>query len=369
MNTERIDGKEYEIGTPEHAMAKAQAQARADAAYVAQHAPLVEQTQRALRDMPNLNDRVRSDANATLFLARDLVFVRAQIERTIYERIRAAEFVPVETNHPRGAQSYATRLATYYGDAKITTDLAGDAPRADAALSEDLRKYVNVRASYGYTVQELEHAAFAGIGLDRMKADACADVIARGVDRIGRSGNAVAGLTGFFNNALVPQLTLTNGEWIIPPGPLATPAEVIADWAQIEQTIITNAGDNMPAGDKPFTLVVPNAVEGRLASTPQAVGSDMSLLKYLIANARVIGKVERYSVLDTAVSPDIAVADAPQMIAYYRDPSVLFWPMPIMYEEQVPELRGWEYLVQARARCGGVEVRRPMHMLYVTNVD
>ena len=84
---------------------------------------------------------------------------------------------------------------------------------------------------------------------------------------------------------------------------------------------------------------------------------------------RVITAIERYGALDDAVSPDVKASDAPQGICYPRDPSVLFWPWAISYEEQAPQLTGWEWVIRARSRVGGVDVRRAAHMLYIENFD
>src|SRR5262245_55352523 len=120
MRTERIDGTEYVIGSADHSMAQARAQMRADAAYLKAHVHFYERNLNHLRRCETLPERTRNDANATAFLARELVYVRAQVERTIYERTRIKEFVPVETNHPRGAQTYETQRLEEVGKAKIT---------------------------------------------------------------------------------------------------------------------------------------------------------------------------------------------------------------------------------------------------------
>jgi hypothetical protein len=361
--TERIDGTDYVVGTPEYGIAKARLEQRLDEDYLEANRDIYERNVDLIREMPRLDERYRSDANASAFLARQLVFVRGQVERTVYERVRAKEFVPVETGHPRGAATYETQRMDQVGKAKITHDLAGDAPRADVSVTADPRKYVNVRASYGYSVQDLEYAAFANVPLQRWKADACAEVIARGLDLIGQSGDALAGLKGFFNSADVPLFTLGGGEWLT----TGTVAEILQDLADIEQQIINNSKDNLALA--PYRLVLPSAYEGKLMTTRLDGTSDMSIGQYFLKNARVIKSIERYTALDGAVTPAVAASDAPQGICYPADPSVLFWPISITYEEQAPEIRGWEWLVEARARCGGVEWRRGFQALYFQNLD
>lgn len=359
---ERIDGQDYEVGTPAHAATLAARNARFDAAYLQAHDSLVQRNIRLLRSLEWQDDRMRTDANLSLFLARDLVHVRATVERTIYDALRTAEFVPASTDTPRGAQSYATRLLDERGKAKISHTLAGDSPRADVSASEDIKPLVNIRGSYGYDVQDLEYAAFSGIALPRERAIACGNMIARGLDDVGRSGDAATGLTGFFNSATVTVHGLTNGEW----NTETDPDKILADLYEIEQTIITAARDNQPMG---YTLILPTAYEGKLATMKAGTNTQMSVKEYFLKNARVVTSVERWIKLDDAVTPDVAASDAPMGICYAKNPSSLYWPIPITYEEQPPELDGWEWLVEARARCGGVEFRQPALALYIENLD
>lgn len=333
-------------------------------AYVRANAELVKNRQQLLRGMPRLSRVIRNDANLTAFLARQLVFETGRIEAQIFERLRAKEFIPIDTGHPRGADSYSVQMRNTEGEAKVSHDLAGDSPRVDVSVEEDLRKYANVRASYAYSVQELERAAMAGTPLPQWKGDACAEVIARELDKIGRVGHAALKLTGFFNNADVTLHTLTNGAWT----GAATADQIVADLQEIEQTLISQTLDTVDLFGG-YTLVLPTAMEGKLATTPRSTGSDLSIKEWFLRNARVIRSIERYSALDSATGDDVAAADPPQGICYPRDPAVLFWPMPITYEEQPPQLQGWEYVVDARARCGGVDFRRPTHCLYVENLD
>lgn len=352
-----VDGGRYTLDSSEH---RAYVQ-RWDAAYMKVHAPELAKLQGRLQRFDALHDRIRTDANMSAFLARQLLFMRGTVERKVYERVRIREFVPVET-HPRGAASYATQLLDMQGEAKVTHDLAGDDPRADVSVTEDLGKYINIRGAYGLSLQELEHAAFAGVPLPAWKAEACVDMISRGTDKVGRIGDALSGLTGFFNNANVNTVTLTNGEWLT-----ATAAEILADLAQIEQAIISQAKDAQPQVG--YRLVLPTAYEGRLATLEKSSGSDLTVKEFFLKNARLITSIERYIALDSASGTDTGVADDPEGICYPMEPGTLFWPVAISYEELAAQQDGWEWVVRARARVGGVEFRRPFNAVYVENLD
>lgn len=365
-----IDGKEYEAGSAEARTAQAKLDGLRNDAFAAEHPEMIERNIATIRQTLALPEKLRNDANSTALLARDLVYVSAEVERKVYEQSRIMQFVRPDTSHPRGADSYARRIMDMTGTAKVSAALAGDSPRADVSVSEELMPYRFVRGSYGYTLDDHERAAFARVPLPQWKREACIDMIARGLDKIGRSGTASdpegdAKLRGLFNNANVTVLTLTNGEW-----PTATAAEILADLAEIEATIITAAHDTQPQDG--YRLILPSTYEGRLLTLKaDATASDLSVAKYFLANSRLIKEIVRYGALDSAVTPDIAASDAPQAICVpmNQERAGISWPMPISYEELPPEVRGYEWIVQARARCGGVEFVRPFFSLYVQNLD
>jgi hypothetical protein len=363
----RIDGREYVAGSPEAVIAQERFDAICNEVFAHDHPELVERNVRIIRQT-DLLERVRTDANATAALARDLVYVTAEIQRKIYARTRMFEFVRPDTSHPRGAESYERRMVDRTGKARVSHTLAGDSPRAEVKHTGEMLPYRFVRASYAYTLDDLERAAFARVPLPALKREACVEMIARELDRIGREGtvNDPEGdskLRGFFNNPYVNVHTLTNGEW-----PTATAAEIIADWQEVESAIIAAGLDEQP---QLYQWILPSASEARLLthnagkSTPDTVG------QYLLRNSRLIKRIGRYVALDSAVSPAIAAADAPMGIVVPIDQQEagLEWPMPISYEEQPPEVRGYEWIVQARARCGGVEFLRPFFCLYTQNHD
>lgn len=363
-----IDGKEYARGSQEAARAQERIDSMRNLAFLEDHPELVRRNVEVIRSSVAL-ESIRSDANATSLLARDLVFVTAEVERKVYERTRAMEFVRPDTSYPRGAESYARRLMDIRGEAVVSHNLAGDSPRADVSTTEDLYPFRNVRASYAYSVDDLERAAFARVALPTWKREACIDVMARKIDSIGRSGTVsdtegAAKLTGLFNNANVPVLTLTNGEWNTETDPL----KVIADLEEIETTLITQAKDTQPDN---YMLILPTAYEGKLVTMRASTNSDISVMEFFLRKSRLIRRIVRWGALDSTVSPAIKASDAPQGVCIPMDQSRagIYWPMPISYEEGAPQMKGWEWVVEARARLGGVEFSRPFLSLYVENLD
>lgn len=370
--TQRIDGVAYVIGTPEWRAAKQVRDARLDSAFMRTDTAkeLYERHYRLLeRKKGDISELERMDANETAFLARDLVFKRAVIERTVYDENRAAEFVPIEGGHPEGAQVYETRRWNQRGTAQFSTELeTANTPRAEVTQEGDFNPYVNIKASYAYTIQDLARAAYAGVPLPLEKALAAAEMIGRGLDLLARSGTLVPdgaggfknpiGLTGLFNHPDVPIVTLSHGSW----DTNTTIANFLADFAQLEQAIIANARDNQ--SKVPYRLLVPTTVEGQL-QTLQMPNVNMNVKNYLIANSRLIKSIERWIKLDDAAGSPVSRTTKKLGVAYPMDLRTLFWPSAVAYSELAPQLNGFEYMIYAFARFGGVEVRRPFEVAYV----
>lgn len=372
---ERIDGTDYQVGTADHRMAKAAREERLDAQYLERNHALVEFWERRIRNWDSLYDRLhdlparRADANAVAFLARELVFVRSTVERVLYEKLLMAEFVQVEGGHDRGAQVYENQIWDEAGEARITRQLSGESPRIDVSKSSEQRPYVWADAAYGWSDEELYAAAFAGTPLLREKAGACARAIARKLDRIGRSGSIANNIRGFLNSLEVPLLTQTNGEHTS----TGTAAELLADFTEWESTILATGAENVP---QEYAALVPTLAEGRYKTLDKSTGSDLSVLEYFLKNSRLIKRMRRYNVLDSAVTPDIAASDAPMAVIYPVQPGtfkalpeVVIWPFSVQYEETSPKPLGNEMIVQGKARCAGPDFRHPKLCLYVQNMD
>jgi hypothetical protein len=334
------------------------------AALEKRHAKKLRQDAVALQAFAKANG-LKLDANASAFLARQLLYVRAEVEVTIYETLRLKQFVPVTTEAPRWAKDYATERSDYRGEADVGQRIAHDAPRVDVNVEEEYGRFVNVTASYGYDVDELEASIATGRPLSRMRAMACAEVIARRINKIMRSGEAKAGLTGFFNNPNVPVLTLSLGEWLT----TTTVDDFITDFAEMEQALIssTKDGDTLVPGT--VRLVLPTNVEGVISAKRLSTDGATTVKEYLEKISRLGTKIYRLLDLDSATGSDIRAADAPQGILYSAHPRNLFCEMPVPYEEFPPESDGATFVIRARGKVGGVDWRRPFTATYVENFD
>ena len=355
--TERIDGRPYLYGSREHHDA----------------------IERAIKDrvdrltgsgiagaLINPYTGERADANQTAFLARELVYVSRDIQVRLYEKLRAAEFVPISTEVPEGAEMWTYKQRDRRGKARVGAHLeASDAPRVDVNYEEFPFPVTYADAAYAYTIEDMKKAAFAGVPLIRDKADACAEAIAEKLDELIRIGDAEQGIPGFLNNPNVPVVTLTKGEWLT-----ATDADILFDLQEVEQDFITDTRD-VEEGTR---LILPTAYEGRLR-TLKVTDSERTVAQYFFGsqgqpgNSRMLRELERWIALDDATGEDVGVDDPPQGVAYKPDPAIVCAHIVNPYAELPPETRGFGWIVPAYAVFAGTVFKRPQGARYIENLD
>ena len=371
---ERIDGTDYVVGSPAHLDALELREARHDALFLQRNHDLYESNMRLLRDWEAFKHR--ADANQVAFFGQQLVFMRARVERVLREKLRMRELVQMETGYPRGAESYGQQVDDHRGEARIARTMTDDAPTVDVESTASFSPFVWVYSSYTWTAEELDAATYAGVPLINRKAEAMADVIARQLETIGRSGNALHNMRGFFNSDLVTVHTLTNGEHL--GG--ATAAEMVADLNEIESTLVAAAGDHTP---EEYALLVSSALDHKYRTTMMSATSDLSVADWFFGDgAGIKGKSRRFKrlaphvFLDDAVSPNVAAADAPMSMAVPVRPGTtlaelenVLWPTSVEYEELPPVMEGYRFRRRGQSRVAAIDFRHPKRFLYVQNND
>lgn len=366
--TERIDGTDYIVGTVAHTYALELREARLDALYLQANHKLYEEAQRFLRGWEAFHHR--EDANQVAFFGQQLVFMRARVERVLREKLRIREFLQMETGYPRGAESYGQQVDDHRGEARVARTMADDAPTVEVESSASFSPFVWVYSNYTWTAEELDAATYAGMPLIVRKAEAMADVIARKLEVIGRSGvGEQDNLRGFLNSDLVTLHTVSFGEHTS----TATAAEMVADLNEIESTIVSACGDHTP---EEYALIVPTTVDHRYRTTMVSPNSDISVAEWFTSKSRRFKRIEPYGYLDDAVAPAVAAADAPMAMAVpVRKGTTLaeienvLWPTSVEYEELQPVTEGYRFRRRGQARVAGVDFRHPRRFLYVQNLD
>ena len=295
----------------------------------------------------------RFDAEAGLFLSRQLEFIRPQIFETKYADIKYPTILPVTSEAGPGAQTYTYRVMDATGEFKIISDAADDLPRADVTQVE---KTINIRSiggSFGYTVQELRAAQMADVALEQRRAAAVRRAYEEKVESIAMFGDTSVSLTGFFNNSTVD--VYTADKWFTDSG---TTSQEMLDLLNYGVSAIVN-GSRMV--EQPDTILMAYEDYNVIATQRNSDSSDVTVLEYFLRTNPFIRNIEPINQLDKDNSGLITN----RMVVYKRDPEKLQLHIPQPLELFPPQQRGLEFIVPAHARVGGVSIYYPKSVIYV----
>ena len=301
---------------------------------------------------------VNLDANSSAFFARELEYIKAQTYDVQYPQLKATQLLPVSTEAGPGAESITYQQFDQVGMAKIISNYADDLPRADIKGKEFTAPVRSLGDSYGYSVQEIRAAQFAGRGLEQRKANAARRGVEQKINKIGWFGDSEHGLNGFLNHPNITRVAVDDsGTGSSTLWADKTPDQILADMNDLANNIfeVTN-GVEMPN-----TLLMPIDQYTYIASTARSNNSDTTILQYFLQNNPFIDTVEWVNELKGAGLGVGGVNEgADVMVAYDRSPDKLTLEIPQPFEQFPVQERGLEYVVPAHARIGGVIVYYPL---------
>lgn len=307
--------------------------------------------------MPERSDALgrRLDAGESIFLARQLEHVMAELYETETEMLRILSFLPVNTTIPKGADSVTYRQLTRVGAARIGSALNSEVPRVGLYMREFNSKIHQIDAAYGYSMRDLERAEFSGLPLDSESAMAARIAIDTAHDEIATRGESSTGLIGVFSHANVPTISAPNGVWGTPNA-----ANMLADLNRIvtKQNVQTKG---VHAADM---LLLPQA--HYLQANHTLFGdTGLSVLELFKSKHPEI-TVDWWTPLDGAV---IQGGSATQAAFFFkRDPKVIEYIAPEMFEQIPEQHKNFETIVNCRALSGGVVIRKPLACLFMTGL-
>jgi len=295
----------------------------------------------------------RFDAEAGLFLSRQLEFIRPQIFETKYADIKYPTILPVTSEAGPGAQTYTYRVMDATGEFKIISDAADDLPRSDVTQVEKTINIRSIAGSFGYTVQELRAAQMADVALEQRRAAAVRRAYEEKVESIAMFGDTSVSLTGFFNNSTVD--VYTADKWFTDSG---TTSQEMLDLLNYGVSAIVN-GSRMV--EQPDTILMAYEDYNVIATQRNSDSSDVTVLEYFLRTNPFIRNIEPINQLDKDNSGLITN----RMVVYKRDPEKLQLHIPQPLELFPPQQRGLEFIVPAHARVGGVSIYYPKSVIYV----
>lgn len=305
----------------------------------------------ALHRLPILPDGERLDAGETAFFTRELEYVKTKTYDVRYAKYRFREFIPVSNEVHTGADSITWQQYDELAVADIISNYSDDFSRAEIFGSESSPvKVRSIGLAYGYSVQELRAAMFAGKPLDARKAAAVRKAIEAKMDSLAALGSTTYSLGGFAKLSGVPITSLPNGTWSS-----ATNAQVLEDLLYFVTKLNTDS-----KGEHEATHLLMGSTQWlRVNSKHFSTDNSRSVLQaFREAMPRV--QVDYWPRLDTANASD----NGNRMIVYEKSPDNIVCEIPQEFEQFAPQVKGMSTVIPCHARFGGVFCYYPLSAAY-----
>lgn len=318
---------------------------------------MTEQMHYDAQDLRAIEATGRLDANESVFFARQLEYIRPQAYDIKRAAMSAMTLFPVDTSLPAGANTITYRQYDQVGSAKIIASYADDLPRADVTAKEFTSPIKGIGDSYGYNVQEIRHAMYAGVPLESKRQAAARRAHDELINKLAWAGDAVSNLPGFLSNGNIPGYTVpadgtgSSKLWSAKTGEL-----ILRDMNGIVNQVVTQS----KGVHKPNELWMPLAQYTYVSSTPyDKTVSPMTILQcFLAANPFVTSVKPILELASTSNGGSAGTYDI--MVA--ADNSIDNYQLNIamMFMQHSPQQRNLEFVIPCESRFGGVTIEYPL---------
>jgi len=299
---------------------------------------------------------VRMDSAESVFLARQLDYIKQQTYDIKYAELKARKLIPVSSEADPGADKIFYRQYDQSGLAKIISNYADDLPDADVSGAEYFVKVKTLGASYKWSIQEMRAAVYGNVPLEQRKANAARRAIAQKENKLAFFGDTASGLVGLFTAPNVTSVTIpATGTGSSTLWSTKTPDQILYDMNLVANTVVsTSLGVEIPD-----TMLLPLAQFQYVASTARSANSDTTILNYFLQNNPHIKQVEWVNELLGA-----GASSSDRMYAYRRSPEVLTLEIPSDFEQLEMQVRNLVYKVPCIERFAGVLVYYPLAIAF-----
>lgn len=302
-------------------------------------------------DLRAIESTGRLDANEGVFFARQLEYLRPQAYDVRRAPLSALAVMPVDTSVPEGAEYITYTQYDQAGVAKIIANYADDLPRADVSGKQFTSPIRSIGDSYGYSVQEIRAANYAGTNLDARKQGAARRAHDELVNRLAWAGDSISGLPGFLNNPNIPNYIIpATGTGTSKLWTTKTPDQILADMnGLVNQVYFQSKGIH-----RANQLWMPLEQHTLISTMPRSSLSDTTVLDFFIRNNPGVS-VRPLLELDGANAGGL---DA--MIALENDRDNYVLQLPMMFRQHAPQQRNLEFVIPCESRFAGVSVFYPL---------
>lgn len=311
--------------------------------------------------MPEAIKHTNLDADQSIFFARELEHIKSKTYDKKYAQLKARTLFPVSYDAGAGAETITYEQYDMVGIAKIISSYADDLPRADIKGKQFTSLVKSLGSSFGYSLQEIRAAQFAGKSLSERKSMAAKRAIMTREDQLAFTGDAAAGIQGFLNNPNIPLVVLpADGAGASTTFASKTPDKVLRDI----NTVVNSIVELTKEVEIPDTLLFETKIYNYLKNTPWSSANDgKSILTLFLENNEYIKNVFSVPRLKGA-----GAGGTERMVAYRRDPEALTMEVPQDFEMLEEQQKGLEWVTPCHSRFGGVIVYYPLSVAFADGI-
>lgn len=316
----------------------------------------------------NLQRRVdlNLDADQTIFFARELELIDRTMYEVKYPDLEAEMLLPNRKSVPLGVDTYTWRLFDGKGEAQPSSSSEDAVPMTDVSGSEQSDKLQSFALGYGWTLDELDAARYAGMPLDTMRADRCRRKLAEQLNKMALLGYSPRGIKGLFNLANTLTYTVpTTGTGSSKKWADKTGAQILLDLFSMVDGIPNSTIDIEGGANKPMRMLMPKSYRRLLSTIFYTVSGVVTAQTILEAFQRQRPNVEIVGAnyIDTAgaLSPS-STQTAARIVVY--DPSMVTWLTCLPFQQMPVEQKGFRFAIPCRSRGGGCITQFPKSLLY-----
>lgn len=306
-------------------------------------------------DLRVIENSGRLDANESVFFARQLEYVKGRTYDIKRANLSALTLMPVSTEIPEGATTHTYRQFDSVGMAKVIANYANDLPRADVVGKEFTSVIRSIGNAYGYNVQEIRSAQYAGVNLDARKATAATRAQQEKINALAFAGDADHGLPGLLNNSNIPEVTLAaDGTGSSKAFSTKTADKIVRDINSLINKVITQSKGIHKVNE----VWLPIEQYALIATTQNSAASDTTILAFLQS-------VHPGVTFKQVVELDGAGAGGADR-AYALENTMDNWALelPMMIKQYTPQQQGLEFVVPVESRFAGLTVYYPLSMAF-----
>lgn len=292
----------------------------------------------------------RFDDAQSLFIARELTHIRAQILQVKKATLNAFNVFPVQTDVPEGADTAVQKVYDSVGVAAIISNFADDLPRVDLLAKEEVARVRYVGGAYGYSYKELKNAQMIGVNLNTDKGAAVKRAVDTKLNRIAWNGVDGDPHSGFLSNENINEFVLpADGTESSTKLRDKTEEQILRDLNDFVNSVrvATNYEETVN------TLLLPPEVHAFL-STKRLSDTSRTLMEYFRAAHPEITRVMSVGELAGAGDDGKDV-----MVAGYFDAGYIKFEIPVRFRQLPIQYRNMEFVVNCFATTLGVTINIP----------